>query len=318
MSKLEITFTYNGINMTIECTKGQKFKDIYSKFKNKVNAEDKLLYYIYNGSNIRNDELTFNEIANAEDKRRNKMNIEVNELVQDANAEEIYDNLSENHFEDEDYSKIQEERNSLVKKMDEDESNIFQESTIRPKTENINSTVGNGTINNISNQFSNIYYGCSECESLIEILTLDEKNIKFKCNNKIKQHELTLSIKEYMEYINKMKMNERKELNNDVCHIHSQNYYIYCFDCDAHECEECYKNHQEHYNHNKIYLKEIIPDEDKLNVILSWINENNNFIISDEEKENYFVKLVEKIYYLYNIPFFIYIYDNHNHRLHQF
>ena len=57
------------------------------------------------------------------------MNIKVNELVQDANAE-----LSENHYEDEDYSKIQEEQNSLVKKMDEDESNIFEESTIRPKT----------------------------------------------------------------------------------------------------------------------------------------------------------------------------------------
>ena len=65
MSKIEITFTYNGINMTIECTKDQKLKDIYSKFKNKVNAEDKLLYYMYNGSNIQNDELTFDEIANA-------------------------------------------------------------------------------------------------------------------------------------------------------------------------------------------------------------------------------------------------------------
>ena len=156
MSKIEITFTYNGINMTIEYTKDKKFKDIYSKFKNKVNAEDKLLYYMYNGSNIQNDELTFDEIANAEDKIRNKMNIKVNESVQDDNVEEIYDNLSENHYEDEDYSKISEERNSLVRKMDEDESNIFEESTIRPKTENINSTVGNGTINNISNQFKNI------------------------------------------------------------------------------------------------------------------------------------------------------------------
>ena len=125
------------------------------------------------------------------------MNIKVNELVQDANAEEIYYVFSENHYED--YSKTQGEQNSLVKKMDEDESNIFQESTIRTKTENINSTIGNGTINNISNQFKNIYYGCPECESLIEILTLDEENITFKCNNKIKQHELTLSIEEYMK-----------------------------------------------------------------------------------------------------------------------
>ena len=62
---------------------------------------------MYNGSNIKNDELTFDEIANAEDKIRNKMNIKVNELVQDANAEEIYNVLSENHYEDN--SKTQED-----------------------------------------------------------------------------------------------------------------------------------------------------------------------------------------------------------------
>ena len=148
MSKIEITFTYNGINMTIECAKDQKFKDIYAKFKNKVNAEDKLLYYMYNGRNIQNDELTFDEIANAEDKRKNKMNIKVNELVQDATVEEMYYAFSENHYED--YSKLTEEPNSLVRNWDEDESKFFQESTIRPKTQNTIFTVGNGTLNNIS------------------------------------------------------------------------------------------------------------------------------------------------------------------------
>ena len=83
MSQIEITFTYEGINTTIECTKDQKFKDIIAKFKHKANAEGKLLYYMYNGTNVQNDELTFNEIANAEDKRRNKMNVLVNELIQD-------------------------------------------------------------------------------------------------------------------------------------------------------------------------------------------------------------------------------------------
>jgi hypothetical protein len=175
---------------------------------------------MHNGRNIQNDELTFDEIANAEDKRKNKMNI--NELVQDATVEEMYYAFSENHYED--YSKLTEEPNSLVRNWDEDESKFFQESTIRPKTQNTIFTVGNGTLNNISKQFKNVYYGCSECDSLIEILTLDEKNITFICNNKNKQHELTLSI---ADYINKMKMNESKELNNDVCHIHSQNYYFH-------------------------------------------------------------------------------------------
>ena len=83
MSQIEITFTYEGINTTIECTKDQKFKDIIAKFKHKANAEGKLLYYMYNGTIFQKYELTFDEIANAEDKRRNKMNVLVNDLIQD-------------------------------------------------------------------------------------------------------------------------------------------------------------------------------------------------------------------------------------------
>ena len=29
-----------------------------------------------------------------------------------------------------------------------------------------------------------IYYNCSECSSTIEIVSIDENNIEFKCNNK--------------------------------------------------------------------------------------------------------------------------------------
>ena len=83
MSQIEITFTYNGVNTIIEATKEQKFKDIYAKFKNKAKAENKLLYYLYNGTNMQNDELTFDEVANSEDKGKNKMNVLVNELIPD-------------------------------------------------------------------------------------------------------------------------------------------------------------------------------------------------------------------------------------------
>jgi hypothetical protein len=53
MEIIEIIFTYNGVNTTIKCTKVQKFKDISKKFKNKAKAENKLLFYMYNGSNIK-------------------------------------------------------------------------------------------------------------------------------------------------------------------------------------------------------------------------------------------------------------------------
>ena len=56
-------------------------EDIFKNFKFKVKAEDKILIYMYNGITIQNEELTFNEISNSEDKKRNKMNILVVEGV---------------------------------------------------------------------------------------------------------------------------------------------------------------------------------------------------------------------------------------------
>ena len=80
MEKIEIIFSYNGANTIIQSEKNKNFKDIYKSFQNKVQAKEKLLYYMYNGSNIPNDKLTFDEIANSDDKIRHKMNIVVNDL----------------------------------------------------------------------------------------------------------------------------------------------------------------------------------------------------------------------------------------------
>ena len=75
MSKVEIEFNYNGAPFIIQCKKDVKIKDIYKSFRYKAEAEGKQLIYLYNGANIENDELTFNDIANQVDKNRNKMNI---------------------------------------------------------------------------------------------------------------------------------------------------------------------------------------------------------------------------------------------------
>ena len=75
MSQVQIEFAYDGANTIIQCLNNDKLKDIYQNFKLKVQAERKNLIYMYNGKTIENDELTFNDIANFEDKTRNKMNI---------------------------------------------------------------------------------------------------------------------------------------------------------------------------------------------------------------------------------------------------
>ena len=47
------------------------------------------------------------------------------------------------------------------------------------------------------------FYNCSECSSPIEIISLDNINIKFKCYNKKNSHEIKMTIN---EYLNKMKI----------------------------------------------------------------------------------------------------------------
>ena len=75
MSQVQIEFAYDGTNTFIQCSKNDKMKDIYQSFKSKAQVEGKNLIYMYNGKTIENKELTFNDIANSQDKNRNKMNI---------------------------------------------------------------------------------------------------------------------------------------------------------------------------------------------------------------------------------------------------
>ena len=75
MSQVQIEFTFDGAPIIVQCEKDKKLKDIFKSLKLKAKAEGKTLIYLYNGVTIDNDELTFNEIANPEDKTRNKMNV---------------------------------------------------------------------------------------------------------------------------------------------------------------------------------------------------------------------------------------------------
>ena len=67
-------------------------------------------------------------------------------------------------------------------------------------------------------ELKNTYYSCSECQSAIEILKLDEEFIEFNCNN---NHNIKMKIKEYLDKLkeskDKMNLNADKKPNNDKC-----------------------------------------------------------------------------------------------------
>ena len=142
-------------------------------------------------------------------------------------------------------------------------------------------------------QKDNIYYNCTECSSMIEILEINKEIIKFKCiNNK---HEISMGINEYLE---KMKKYNDIKINNDKCNINKNNIYIsYCFNCNIHLCNECLKN-REHINHYKNYIIEINPNKEELDKIKKMINENKNIIknlIIERDKKNNEIKIEKYI-----------------------
>ena len=80
MENAEIEFIYNGAKTVIQCNINDKMKDICKKFREKANIrEDIAILYSYNGKVGFNEELSFQETANIQDKERNKMNILVYE-----------------------------------------------------------------------------------------------------------------------------------------------------------------------------------------------------------------------------------------------
>ena len=107
-----------------------------------------------------------------------------------------------------------------------------------------------------------IYYNCTECNSLIEILSIDEKEntIEFICSN---QHKKLMPIKEFLD---KMMDNDKVDINKDICQIHKNKYMSFCFDCKKHLCKDCLKT-RDHIYHNKNNIIEIQPIKTELEII---------------------------------------------------
>jgi len=113
-----------------------------------------------------------------------------------------------------------------------------------------------------------INYNCTECHSLIEILSINEKDntIEFRClNDKKNKHHKTISIKEFLD--KSQDNTKNNNINKDICEIHNNNKYMsFCFDCNKHLCKECLKT-RDHIYHNKNNIIEIQPINTEINAI---------------------------------------------------
>ena len=80
MSDVKIIFEFKGMKTTIKCDKTEKMRSIMKRYGTVV-AEINInkIYLVYNGNKV-NEELSFEEIANKQDKKMNMMNIIIYEI----------------------------------------------------------------------------------------------------------------------------------------------------------------------------------------------------------------------------------------------
>ena len=74
MSKASAIFSFQGVDILIQCSKEDIMKDICQKFANKIKRNVNSLIFLYGGNNL-NFHLSFKDQANIIDKERNEMNI---------------------------------------------------------------------------------------------------------------------------------------------------------------------------------------------------------------------------------------------------
>ena len=72
----QVEFSYNGINSIIQCKIDEKLKYIFQRFKSKIKLDNnKNIILTYDGKVGMDEDLTFEQISNSLDKKRNKMNV---------------------------------------------------------------------------------------------------------------------------------------------------------------------------------------------------------------------------------------------------
>ena len=79
MSQVKLIFTYKDIKTIIPCQSKEKIKNSLERFASMMQVDFNTAYFLYKGNKI-NEELSFEELANEEDKSMNQMDIQLIEI----------------------------------------------------------------------------------------------------------------------------------------------------------------------------------------------------------------------------------------------
>ena len=282
----EIIFNFKGNKTIIQSNKGEKMKNIFDKFISKIQLDKNSIYFLYSG-NIVNEELNFEELANKEDKIRNKMIILVNDstISNDISSIKKLKNIICPICKENIKLNLEEYKICLSECKNEHEIdkiliNKFEETQIidisKIECEKCKATNKNET-------YENKFYRCNTCKI----------NICPMCKS---SHDKTHKI---INYDNK----------NYICEKHSEAYSLYCKKCKKDICMYCEK---EHNNHEIISFGKIFPNIDEIKVKKEKIREKMDKIKYDvKEMINILNITIENLENYYNISdYLINNYDN--------
>ena len=276
MAKVE--FIFNGTTTTIQCKENETMNEIIKRFCIKVEKNKEGMCFLYGGKIIEENK-TFNEVANSDDKQRKKLSI----LVNDKNSVYNYNNLKKSKY-------------ILCPKCHESvriNINDFKIKLFGCKNDHVTDNLSFPDLNNSmiideskiicdickkvnkDKTYNNTFFICNTCN----------KNICPLCNS---SHDKKHIISEYDQKYFK-------------CNLHNESFTLYCNQCKKNICVICEKAHN---NHNIISLGKMIPDENKLledrnnlRVIINKCKSNIQDIII---KLNDVIINIESYYNIYN------------------
>jgi len=239
----EVEFNYNETKIIIQCKENEIMKNVCQSFITKIEENKNNIFFSYNGNagNKFDENLTFKQMINPEDKKRNRMNILVfkNEI-----KEELKDMIKSKDI----ICPLCDESESIRINIENYKIALFGcrnnhriDNILLDKfenTQNIDNKIIKCEIcknKDKSNSYNRIFYRCCNCN----------KNICPLCKS---NHDKTHKIINY-------------EAKLYICKKHYENYDSYCKECKLNLCISC---GEEHKSHEKIYFGEIILNKDEL------------------------------------------------------
>lgn len=261
----EITFIYNGNSMAIQCQKDESIGDAFNKSSLKSGLELSNYYFLYSGNTIESN-LTFNQLAQEEDKIKNKMKILVyssdknNENKSTENSKDIIcPKCGENCLID-----IQDYKIFFYNCKNEHKvSDIPLDKFEKTQEVDLTKVKCNNCSNDKSISFRKEFFKCLTCN----------KNICPLCKNShTEEHDI-------IKY-------DKKPY---ICNIHNMIYSSFCKKCNDNLCMFCESEHKD--KENIIYYRDNLPNIDLMN---NQINELKLRVDKFKEKINEIKKILNK------------------------